>query len=99
MPYGVRWHKQFNPISMYNSYKEINDLESEVKKYTDTKIMSLIEKESETFQVYVEKIRAEIFQRTGDITVSVHGQIADEIHLIVLKEVSRRWVILKECIE
>lgn len=99
MAYGVKSHKQFNLILMYNSYKEINDFESDVKKYTDTRLMSLIEKESETFQVYVEMIRAEIFQRTGDVTVSVHGQIADEIHLIVLKEVSRRWLILKECIE
>ena len=84
---------------MYNTYKEISDLESDIKKYTDTRIMSLIDKQSETFQVYVEMIRAEIYHRTGDVTVSVHSQICDEIHLIVLKEISRRWLILKECIE
>lgn len=84
---------------MYNTYKEINKLESDIKKYTDTRIMSLIDKNSDTFQVYVEMIRADIYQRTGDVTVSVHDQIADEVHLIVLKEISRRWLILKECIE
>ena len=84
---------------MYNTYKEINDLESDIKKYTDTRIMSLIDKQSETFQVYVEMIRADIYHRTGDVTVSVHSKIADEVHLIVLKETARRWLILKECIE
>jgi len=84
---------------MYNTYKEINDLESDIKKYTDTRIMSLIDKQSDTFQDFVEIIRANIYKRTGEVTVSVHSQIADEIHLIVLKEVSRRWAILKDCIE
>lgn len=84
---------------MYNTYKEINDLESDIKKYTDTRIMSLIDKNSDTFQDFVEIIRANIYKRTGEVTVSVHSQIADEIHLIVLKEVSRRWAILKDCIE
>lgn len=84
---------------MYNTYKEINDLESDIKKYTDTRIMSLIDKNSDTFQDFVEIIRANIYKRTGEVTVSVHSQIADEVHLIVLKEVSRRWAILKDCIE
>ena len=84
---------------MYNTYKEMGDLESDIKKYTDTRIMSLIDKNSNTFQDFVEIIRANIYKRTGEVTVSVHSQIADEVHLIVLKEVSRRWAILKDCIE
>jgi hypothetical protein len=80
-------------------YKEINEFESEIKRFTDTRIMSLMEKSSDTFQDFVEVVRSNIYKRTGEITVSIHPQIADELHLIVLKEIARRWAILKDLIE
>lgn len=80
-------------------YKEISELRENIKKFTDTKLYALIDKDSCTLNDFVEKIRSDIFLRTGEITTSMHDHIKNVIYEIILKEIARRWVLLKEAIE